>query len=166
MIFPEDLHWADNSSPDLVEHRRDVVYETVLLRLRRTYHAQAAAWLEAHAGEEKYRVSAFREALAAFERALGLLERDVPLYMVPRVRIGYTLCQMSDYLLAQQHLQEAPGLARAHPAWNAEVEESAQPTLYLLIQAMPPKQLSAALDRGRALSLNETIRTGLALEEL
>jgi tetratricopeptide (TPR) repeat protein len=30
---------------------RDVTYETVLLRLRRGYHARVAAWLEAHAGE-------------------------------------------------------------------------------------------------------------------
>ncbi|MCX6032345.1 MAG: tetratricopeptide repeat protein, partial [Chloroflexi bacterium] len=30
---------------------RDVTYETVLLKLRRKYHAQVAVWLEAHAGE-------------------------------------------------------------------------------------------------------------------
>jgi tetratricopeptide (TPR) repeat protein len=30
---------------------RDVTYETVLLKLRRVYHAQVAAWLEAAAGE-------------------------------------------------------------------------------------------------------------------
>ncbi|UCC77218.1 MAG: AAA family ATPase, partial [Anaerolineales bacterium] len=30
---------------------RDVTYETVLLKLRRRYHAQVAAWLEVHAGE-------------------------------------------------------------------------------------------------------------------
>jgi class 3 adenylate cyclase/tetratricopeptide (TPR) repeat protein len=30
---------------------RDVTYETVLLKLRRRYHAQVAAWLEGHAGE-------------------------------------------------------------------------------------------------------------------
>jgi class 3 adenylate cyclase/tetratricopeptide (TPR) repeat protein len=30
---------------------RDVTYETVLLKLRRRYHAQVAGWLEAHAGE-------------------------------------------------------------------------------------------------------------------
>jgi class 3 adenylate cyclase/tetratricopeptide (TPR) repeat protein len=30
---------------------RDVTYETVLLKLRRRYHAQVAAWLEDHAGE-------------------------------------------------------------------------------------------------------------------
>jgi predicted ATPase/class 3 adenylate cyclase len=30
---------------------RDVTYETVLLKLRRRYHAQVARWLEAHAGQ-------------------------------------------------------------------------------------------------------------------
>lgn len=30
---------------------RDVTYETVLLKLRRSYHAQVARWLETHAGE-------------------------------------------------------------------------------------------------------------------
>jgi tetratricopeptide (TPR) repeat protein len=123
---------------------RDVTYETVLLRLRRAYHAQAAAWLEAHAGdrlgeyldliaehyvaagekkkaatylqragEEKYKVSAFREALTAFERALELRGPDSPEYIVLLVRIGYVLYHLSEYLPAQQRLQEALDLARA-----------------------------------------------------
>ena len=133
---------------------RDVAYETVLLRLRRTYHAQAAAWLAAHAGdrlgeylgliaehhiaagervqaagylqraaEEKYKVSAFRESLAAFERALGLREPDQPEFMVLLVRIGYVLCQLSDYLPAQQRLHQALEMARA--AGDRQTESAA-----------------------------------------
>jgi len=85
----------------------DVTYQTVLLRLRRSYHKQVAVWLEANAGErvseyagliaEHYeragesrlaaewlervvqaagRGGAFREVLAAGEKALALLPED------------------------------------------------------------------------------------------
>lgn len=155
VFMQRDSAFAD-ASEYMFKHAllRDVTYETVLLRLRRTYHAQAAAWLEAHAGdrldeyldliaehyalagekdkaasylqrsgEEMYKISAFREALAAFERALELRDKGSAQYMALLVRIGYALCLLSDYRSAQQRLQEALELARA--AGDRQTESSA-----------------------------------------
>ena len=58
---------------------RDVAYDTVLLRLRRIYHAQVAAWLEAYAGdraEEYLGLIAWHYEMAGnLPRALHYLER-------------------------------------------------------------------------------------------
>lgn len=58
----------------------DVVYESVLVRLRKEYHRRAAAWLEANAGE---RISEYLAVIAGhyelaglFEQAAGYLERS------------------------------------------------------------------------------------------
>jgi len=47
---------------------RDVTYETVLLKLRRKYHAQVAQWLEAHAGE---RLSEYLGLIATHHELAG-----------------------------------------------------------------------------------------------
>jgi tetratricopeptide (TPR) repeat protein len=138
---------------------REVTYETVLLRLRRLYHGQAARWLEAHAGErvgeylnliaghyelagegvpaatcllrsgENARaVSAYRDAINAFTRALALLDDQAepeslhaaaplraaaPLVAALEVRLGYAYRQVSDYPTALTHLERGLALARA-----------------------------------------------------
>ena len=58
----------------------DVVYESVLVRLRKQYHRRAAEWLEANAGE---RISEYLAVIAGhyelaglFEQAAGYLERS------------------------------------------------------------------------------------------
>jgi predicted ATPase/class 3 adenylate cyclase len=58
----------------------DVVYESVLVRLRKQYHRRAAEWLEANAGE---RISEYLAVIAdhyelagLFEQAAGYLERS------------------------------------------------------------------------------------------
>lgn len=47
---------------------RDVAYETVLLRKRRTYHMQAAKWLQSRAGD---RISEYRSIIATHLEAAG-----------------------------------------------------------------------------------------------
>ena len=128
---------------------RDVTYDTVLLKLRRAYHAQVARWLEAHAGErileylsliaghyelasepdkaahyllrsgdELSKVSAFRDALSAFERALAFLpERDLTGRAALQVKLGNTYRRMSDYPAATQHYEQGLALARQVRAW-------------------------------------------------
>jgi class 3 adenylate cyclase/tetratricopeptide (TPR) repeat protein len=123
---------------------RDVTYDTVLLKLRKVYHAQVAAWLEANAGErlgeylgliaghheragelvkavdclrrsgeELLRVSAYRDAIAALERALALLPADDEAgRAVMLVRLGTARIRLCDYPLATIHLEEALRLAR------------------------------------------------------
>jgi tetratricopeptide (TPR) repeat protein len=123
---------------------RDVTYESVLLRLRRRYHAQVATWLEASAGErlgeylgligthyelagegakaaeylrrsgqEAFKVSAFRDARLAFQRALGLLPEDAVVQRAElRVKLGEAHVALGDYGLASDALTEGLRLAR------------------------------------------------------
>jgi predicted ATPase/class 3 adenylate cyclase len=53
MVFRREQSSFAGSAEYTFKHSilRDVTYETVLLRVRRRYHAQVAAWLEAHSGE-------------------------------------------------------------------------------------------------------------------
>lgn len=52
---------------------------------------------------------------------------------------------------------ELLGFVQAHPAWNAEVEEAAQPTLDILQRELAPEQLAALLEKGRACSQDEVV---------
>jgi tetratricopeptide (TPR) repeat protein len=123
---------------------REVTYETVLLKLRRVYHAQVAAWLEANAGErlgeylsliaghheragnvakavdylrrsgeESHRVSAYRDAIRAYERALALLpSEDKADRAVLHAQLGSAHLRLDDYPLARTRLEEALVLAQ------------------------------------------------------
>jgi predicted ATPase len=53
LIFLRERSSFADTSEYIFKHAllRDVAYETVLLKLRRGYHAQVARWLEMHAGE-------------------------------------------------------------------------------------------------------------------
>ncbi|MBN1955880.1 MAG: tetratricopeptide repeat protein, partial [Anaerolineae bacterium] len=53
---------------------RDVAYETVLLKLRRRYHALVARWLEAHAGE---RIGEYAGLIAGHLERAGQAEQAV-----------------------------------------------------------------------------------------
>jgi predicted ATPase len=132
---------------------REVTYETVLLKLRKVYHAQVAAWLEANAGErlgeylsliaghyeragdlekavdclrrsgeELLRVSAYRDAITAFERALALLPRDDEAgRAVLLVRLGRAHYELDDYAATIAHCEEALALAREFDDVETEV---------------------------------------------
>ena len=123
---------------------RDVTYETVLLKLRRRYHAQVAGWLEAHAGErlgeylgliaghyelagervkaadylrrsaeEALRTSAYGEARAALERALGLLPPELEGERARlAVELGQALVRLGELAAAGARLEEGLALAR------------------------------------------------------
>ncbi|MFN2241210.1 MAG: adenylate/guanylate cyclase domain-containing protein [Anaerolineae bacterium] len=131
---------------------RDVTYETVLLKLRRTYHAQVAGWLEAHAGErlgeylgliaghyelagerakaaaylrrsgeEAYRTNAYRDARAAFERALRLLPEDGGAERAAlAVQFGQALIRLGEFAAARAQLEAGMALARSVGARRSE----------------------------------------------
>jgi oligopeptide transport system substrate-binding protein len=84
---------------------REVAYETVLLKLRRRYHAQVGAWLEAHAGErlaEYYGLIAGHYALAGdTERALEYL-----------LRAGDRARGLGGYREATSHYEQALAILR------------------------------------------------------
>jgi class 3 adenylate cyclase/tetratricopeptide (TPR) repeat protein len=98
---------------------RDVTYETVLLKLRRTYHAQVAEWLEVHAGErlgEYLAVIAGHYELAGeWARAAEYLQRaGEEAYRVGSVRDARDILQRALELLpAGCQAQRAILLVRA-----------------------------------------------------
>ncbi|HXK44020.1 MAG TPA: adenylate/guanylate cyclase domain-containing protein [Anaerolineae bacterium] len=76
-------------------------------------YVQAATYL-LRSGENAYAVSAYRDAVAAFERALALLAgatEAVSLRATLQVRLGYALRQLSDYPTALAYLEQALALA-------------------------------------------------------
>ena len=95
---------------------RDVIYETVLLKLRRKYHSQVAGWLEAHAGE---RLSEFLRPIAGhYElageglKAAGYLRRA-----------GEKAVKVSAYRDAQADFERALRLLPSPPASLPSVGE-------------------------------------------
>ncbi len=132
---------------------RDVTYEMVLLNVRRVYHARAARWLEAHAGERlgEYlgliaghyelagepitasdywvragiaarAVSAYRDAVIAFERALSLLPENESVRRAALLAyLGYAYRQLSNYPTALRYLEEGLALARATDNATTEI---------------------------------------------
>jgi class 3 adenylate cyclase/tetratricopeptide (TPR) repeat protein len=196
LVFRRERSAFEDAEEYLFKHAvlRDVTYETVLLKLRRVYHAQVAAWLEAHAGkrlaeylsliaghheragdlvkavdclqrsgEELLRVSAYRDAIAAFERALALLPSDDEAgRAVLLVGLGSAHIRLDDYPLAITLLEEALGLARKVD----DVETQVAALGGLGDASMEQGALDAAvrhLKGGLALAREHHDRTGTAL---
>lgn len=74
-------------------------------------NARAAAYLE-QAGEHAFLVSAYRQALAFYERALRLVQASAPNAVPLAVRAGESLLNLGDYPRASQQLEQALALAR------------------------------------------------------
>lgn len=145
LVFQHAHSIFDNTDEYRFKHiiLRDVVYETVLLKLRRRYHEATARWLEAHsgarvgehaalivehyaragnvveagawfskAGQTAYNISAYREAEAAYCRALE--------YLAPAERgnahiaHGKALEKLSRYDEAVQALETGIALTQEH----------------------------------------------------
>jgi predicted ATPase len=80
---------------------REVVYETVLLRARRKYHAQVACWIESHAGErlgefltliaEHYALAGQNDQAAAYFEKAGQQAFNVGTYRPARAAYEHAL---------------------------------------------------------------------------
>ncbi|NIV35202.1 MAG: hypothetical protein GWN58_38835, partial [Anaerolineae bacterium] len=70
MIFRRERSVFEATDEYIFKHAllRDVTYETVLLKLRRVYHAQVAQWLEGIAGE---RISEYLSRIARHYELAG-----------------------------------------------------------------------------------------------
>jgi class 3 adenylate cyclase/tetratricopeptide (TPR) repeat protein len=155
LVFRRERSTFEAAQEYIFKHAvlREVTYETVLLKLRKVYHAQVAAWLEVHAGErlgeylsliaghheragdqakatdflrrageELLRISAYRDAIAALERALALLtEDDEAGQAALLLRLGTAHIRLDDYPLAMTVFQEALRLARESGDVETEV---------------------------------------------
>jgi len=145
LVFPMKFSSFEDAKEYIFKHAilRDVTYETVLLRVRKVYHAQVARWLEANvrerrteylnpiarhfelageperaaqylleSGRELHRVSAFRDAVSARERALALLPpKDDRERMAGLADLGNSYRFLGEYAKAKACFREALGTA-------------------------------------------------------
>ena len=159
LIFQQRRSAFEGTREYMFKHAllRDVTYETVLLKLRRVYHAQVARWLESNAkdrlseylsliarhyelagekieasnylrrlGEELFNVSAYRDAVDTFERALILLpESNVTSRAAIVVKLGYAYRQLSDYSLAIQQFEKGLALVQDLPESDLQTRVAA-----------------------------------------
>ena len=95
---------------------RDVAYETVLLKVRKRYHAQVAGWLEAHAGE---RLAEYYGLIAAHYELAGAAEQASE-YLL---RAGDSARALGAYREATRDYERALVIlrARADPLRTARV---------------------------------------------
>ncbi|MEA3439006.1 MAG: adenylate/guanylate cyclase domain-containing protein [Chloroflexota bacterium] len=86
--------------------------------------------------------------------------QDIPRTLSNLVMIGLLWVRNCEHERAAQIL----GLALHHPASYIEVEAVAQPALAELREEMPGEELEAALERGKALDLEQVVNEILAVE--
>jgi len=166
LVYPQPHSAFAGTDEYIFRHAilHNVTYETVLLKRRRVYHAQAAKWLEANAGErleeylgliaghyeragenskaagylhrageERYEVSAYRDAITAFERALALLGQGDAASRGPLlVSLGQVHRLTGDYAAALPHLKE--GMRLAHEEGDRQAEVTALNGLGLTVR--------------------------------
>jgi class 3 adenylate cyclase/tetratricopeptide (TPR) repeat protein len=139
LIFRRERSAFAGTQEYLFKHAllHDVTYETVLLKLRRGYHARVARWLELHAGE---RIGEYAELIA------GHLERAGQAAQAA----GY-LRRAGEKALATSAFREAVGLFERALA---------------LLPAGSPERVAAAIGAGEALvRLGEHAQARRWLEE-
>lgn len=96
---------------------REVVYETVLLRSRRQYHALVAHWIEAHAGE---RLGEFLSLIAEHYALAGQNERAATYFD----RVGLQAWSTGTYWAARAAYEQALALRQATGAAAAIMAET------------------------------------------
>jgi tetratricopeptide (TPR) repeat protein len=132
---------------------REIVYESVLEKMKKAYHAGVARWLERNlqdrqteyltvladhceaagekekaadylvrAGEELSKVSAFRDAVAVFERALRVLpEERQEILSALLTDLGDACRVLGDHEAARRHLKQAVVLSKRTKSTRTEV---------------------------------------------
>ena len=93
---------------------RDVTYETVLLKMRRVYHAQVAQWLESTAGE---RISEYLSLIARHYELAGDTAKAVKFLQ----RLGEESLKVSAFSDARRAFEQA--LALLPPVGSVQVQE-------------------------------------------
>jgi tetratricopeptide (TPR) repeat protein len=86
--------------------------------------------------------------------------QDIPHTLINLVIVGHLWIRNCEYERAAQLL----GLALHHSAANIEVKTEAQPVLAKLREELPDEDLEAALERGKALELDQVVDEILAVE--
>lgn len=133
----------------------DVTYETVLLKLRRDYHARAARWLEAHAGE---RISEYASLIAGHLERAGQAEKAVSYLR----QAGERALNTGAYREALEISRRALGLMSAEDAQRVEaIILMGQALIFLCEYEDAGQQLEAALRHAQ--TINEPATCAKAL---
>ncbi|HZU87513.1 MAG TPA: adenylate/guanylate cyclase domain-containing protein [Anaerolineaceae bacterium] len=121
LIHPSTPSSFDHTHEFVFKHHllRKATYETVLLKLRKQYHAQAAAWLEAHAGE---RLAEYQGKIADHYERAGCNEKAAE-YLLQMGVAAYEKSAYPETMAAMEHA------LRLIPA--EEEERRVAPTFWL-----------------------------------
>ena len=159
LIFRQDNSSFEGVNEYFFKHAmvRDVTYETVLLKLRRVYHAQVAQWLEGNAGE---RIGEYLNLIATHYELAGELEKAVTYLR----RSGQELLQTNTYRDAISVFERALSLI-------PENDVASQVTLQILLseahiglgnmaeaEEILTKSLPLARQHGNVLQVAEMLR--------
>ncbi|MEA3440795.1 MAG: adenylate/guanylate cyclase domain-containing protein [Chloroflexota bacterium] len=107
--------------------------------------------------------------MGQYDAAWGYLQQSlrvsctvqaIPLTLMSLVALVHIWVRNCEYERGAQLL----GLALHHSAWNIEIENDAQPVLAELREMMSEDELEAALERGKALDLEQVVDEILAAE--
>lgn len=190
LAFPRPASSVLGSAEYIFKHAllHDVVYESVLLRERRSAHARVAAWLESRGGgrdRERSPLVAQHYSLAGDERKAsvhwdraGAAALSVSAFPEARdcfaraldgaedrgrllVRLGQALNGVSEFAEAESRLREALALGEA--AGNRRLTAGALTNLARVLgQTERYGEMSAACERAAALSEQDGDRDGVA----
>jgi ABC-type oligopeptide transport system substrate-binding subunit/class 3 adenylate cyclase len=154
IVFRREQSTFANTEEYIFKHAllRDVIYETVLLKQRKVYHEQVAAWLEANAGErlEEYLglISGHYDLAGDHSKAVEYLQRAGD-----KARLAYAHQEAVDYYrraLAMLKEQNEYGLAARtlmklglvfHTAFDYKRSRQAYEEGFVLIQQEEDVQL-------------------------
>lgn len=111
LIYRRDTSAFEGTHEYIFKHAllRDVTYESVLKRLRRVYHAQVAAWLEA-ASQSRARANEYAALIAEHYEQAGETAKAAEFLG----RAGEQALQVSAYREAERFLEQALAFARDH----------------------------------------------------
>ncbi len=154
LIFEREVSTFDRTDEYIFKHTllRDVTYETVLKRLRRTYHARAAAWLIEKSGE---RAGEYAGLIAEHYERAEELSQAAAWY----ARAGEFAKSRSAFSVAVTYLNCALALtARAAPAFSNLARQLGEAHLRLgdfpsARQALRDAHAAAQTDAERAAAL-------------
>jgi class 3 adenylate cyclase/tetratricopeptide (TPR) repeat protein len=119
LVFVRDVSAFTGADEYIFKHAilRDVTYETVLLRLRKTYHARAAAWLIEHSGE---RADEYLPLVAEHYEKADDRSKAAQAF----ARAGERALAVSAFTDAAIFFQRALGLASGNSVWYRKLGEA------------------------------------------
>ncbi|MGW8180717.1 MAG: ATP-binding protein, partial [bacterium] len=159
LIYRREYSVFEETEEYIFKHAllRDVTYETVLLKLRRVYHAQVAQWLESTAGE---RINEYLSLIARHYEMAGETTKAVDFLR----RSGEELLQVCAFRDAIRTFERALALMPTADTDQSKDSSSTLPDADLLVQAILLIKLGNLYNRmGDHLKGSQHLEQGLSL---